>query len=210
VDYRSARDEAPAEAGTRPAKTRPRLNRSRIQLMAWRSSRKHGHRSSPPRTQLTAHWPALIRSMSSRPSARASLSDRQRAVEEFSRLPGVDKVGVIKTKEEVRRTRAGAVALTAAPTRTFEVFMNVQTTPGEVAAVRAAIEGRPGVVGFEYLDKPAAYQEFKRIFRNDPDLKTAAGQDSPVTRFPADQSVRAVGAEAALARMDAHARWFSG
>jgi hypothetical protein len=131
-------------------------------------------------------------------------------VEEFSRLPGVDKVGVIKTKEEVRRTRAGAVALTAAPTRTFEVFMNVQTTPGEVAAVRAAIEGRPGVVGFEYLDKPAAYQEFKRIFRNDPDLKTAAGQDSPVTRFPADQSVRAVGAEAARARMDAHARWFSG
>jgi len=90
------------------------------------------------------------------------------------------------------------------------VFMNVQTTPGEVAAVRAAIEGRPGVVGFEYLDKPAAYQEFKRIFRNDPDLKTAAGQDSPVTRFPADQSVRAVGAEAARARMDAHARWFSG
>jgi hypothetical protein len=148
--------------------------------------------------------------MSSKPSARASLSDRQRAVEEFSRLPGVDKVGVIKTKEEVRRTRAGAVALTAAPTRTFEVFMNVQTTPGEVAAVRAAIEGRPGVVGFEYLDKPAAYQEFKRIFRNDPDLKTAAGQDSPVTRFPADQSVRAVGAEAARARMDAHARWFSG
>jgi cell division protein FtsX len=106
----------------------------------------------------------------------ARLSDRQRAVEEFSRLPGVDKVGVIKTKEEVRRMLAGAVALCAAPTRTFEVFMNVQTTPGEVAAVRAAIEGRPGVVRFEYLDKPAAYQEFKRIFRNDPDLirKTSA------------------------------------
>ncbi len=54
--------------------------------------------------------------------------------------------------------------------------MNVTATPGEVAAVRAVLEGRPGVVGFEYLDKLAAYQQFKRIFRNDPDLirKTSA------------------------------------
>jgi hypothetical protein len=46
---------------------RERLNRSRIQLTAWRCSRKHGHPSSSPRGLPTAQGPALIRSMSSKP-----------------------------------------------------------------------------------------------------------------------------------------------
>jgi cell division protein FtsX len=107
-------------------------------------------------------------------------SDRQRAVDVFGRLPGVDKVAAVKTDAEVRRIIANGITACLAPTRTFEVFMNVNATSAQVGAMGAAIEARADVVSFRYLDKAAAYEEFKRIFRKDPDLiKKISASDLP-------------------------------
>lgn len=52
----------------------------------------------------------------------------------------------------------------------LEIFMTVNATDTQIADVRTALEQDPQVKGFRFLDKDAAYEEFKRIFRKDPDL----------------------------------------
>lgn len=52
----------------------------------------------------------------------------------------------------------------------LEIFMNVDATDRQNADVRAALEADRQVKGFTFLDKQAAYEEFQRIFRKDPDL----------------------------------------
>ena len=52
--------------------------------------------------------------------------------------------------------------------RDAEVFMKVDTTPGEIAAVRRAIRKSPLVTKWAFIDKDAAYKIFKRIFRDEP------------------------------------------
>ncbi len=52
----------------------------------------------------------------------------------------------------------------------LEVFMTVQATDAQIRDVRTALENDPQVKDFRFLDKQAAYQEFKRIFQKDPDL----------------------------------------
>jgi hypothetical protein len=52
---------SPGRSRGRQTNTRPRLSRSRIELIAWRSWRKQGQRSSSALAQPTAHCPALIR-----------------------------------------------------------------------------------------------------------------------------------------------------
>jgi cell division transport system permease protein len=51
-----------------------------------------------------------------------------------------------------------------------EIFMNVDATDSEIAAVQTELESDPQIESFEYFDKEAAYEEFRRLFRNDPDL----------------------------------------
>jgi cell division transport system permease protein len=51
-----------------------------------------------------------------------------------------------------------------------EAFMNVRATQQQIDDVAAALEADPDVKSFRYLDKEAAYEEFQRIFRDDPDL----------------------------------------
>jgi len=53
----------------------------------------------------------------------------------------------------------------------IEIFMRVDATKHQIATVRNTLERQRGAVGaFAYLDKQAAYAEFKRIFRDKPDL----------------------------------------
>jgi cell division transport system permease protein len=52
----------------------------------------------------------------------------------------------------------------------LEVFMNVDATEQQIADVRAALKNDPNVKSFKFFDKKAALEEFKRIFRKDPDL----------------------------------------
>lgn len=51
-----------------------------------------------------------------------------------------------------------------------EIWMKVRATKQQVAAVRKALRDEPNVDEFAFLDKHDAYQEFKRIFRDDPKL----------------------------------------
>jgi cell division transport system permease protein len=53
----------------------------------------------------------------------------------------------------------------------LEIFMNVEATDSQVAAVREELSSdRDLVASFKFLSKQDAYEEFKRIFQDQPDL----------------------------------------
>src|SRR5215211_6736565 len=61
--------------------------------------------------------------------------------------------------------------------------MTVQATDAQIRDVRTGLEDDPQVKDFRFLDKPAAYEEFKRIFRKDPDLVKNVDADALPTSF---------------------------
>jgi cell division transport system permease protein len=66
----------------------------------------------------------------------------------------------------------------------LEVFMNVDATDQQIADVRAALENdKTNVKSFKFFDKPAALEEFKRIFAKDPDLVKNITADALPTSF---------------------------
>ena len=52
----------------------------------------------------------------------------------------------------------------------LEIFMNVNATEGQVDALNRALSHDQDVRSARYLTKEDAYQEFKRLFRDQPDL----------------------------------------
>jgi cell division transport system permease protein len=67
---------------------------------------------------------------------------------------------------------------------TLEIFMNVKATKQQITAVQKNLDEdmKPGgvVKSYRHLDKQAAYDEFKRIFRRQPDLvSTITAADLP-------------------------------
>jgi cell division transport system permease protein len=65
----------------------------------------------------------------------------------------------------------------------LEVFMNVKATNGQISDVRNELKDMPSVKSFKFLDKPAAYQEFKRIFHDSPDLVNSVTPDVLPTSY---------------------------
>ncbi len=65
---------------------------------------------------------------------------------------------------------------------TLEVFMATDATAQQIADINTALKADPNVKSFRYLDKDAAYAEFKRIFRRNPDLvSTITPADLPAS-----------------------------
>ncbi|MEX0947523.1 MAG: permease-like cell division protein FtsX [Acidimicrobiia bacterium] len=60
----------------------------------------------------------------------------------------------------------------------LEAFMQVRATEQQISDVRAALDSDKDVKSFTYLDKAAAFEEFQRIFREDPDLVKNINADS--------------------------------
>jgi cell division protein FtsX len=73
--------------------------------------------------------------------------------------------------------RAGTVFVDA------EIFMDVDATPQQEAAVRAVLERAPEVRKFAYLDQQDAYRVFQRIFRDRPKLLADASPETLPTSF---------------------------
>jgi hypothetical protein len=69
-----------------------------------------------------------------------------------------------------------------------EVFMNVSASDAQIAKVRQAIDRLSGVTHVAYLDRAAAYAEFKRIFANSPDLYKEIGPGDLPPSFVLDVS----------------------
>jgi hypothetical protein len=64
----------------------------------------------------------------------------------------------------------------------LEVFMTVQATDDEIAAVRAQLAASPDVARYAYLDKDLQYLEFTRVFACNPDLvHSINSKDLPVS-----------------------------
>jgi len=65
----------------------------------------------------------------------------------------------------------------------LEIFMTVNASDAQIADVRQALEQDPQVKGFRFLDKDAAFAEFQRIFRKDPDLVRNVDAEALPTSF---------------------------
>jgi cell division transport system permease protein len=65
----------------------------------------------------------------------------------------------------------------------LEIFMQVDATEGQIGDVRTELGNDPDVKSFRYFDKEAALEEFKRIFRKDPDLVKNITADALPTSF---------------------------
>ena len=53
---------------------------------------------------------------------------------------------------------------------TLEIFMRVNASEDQIKAVETDLHGDPNVKTVRYLDKKAAYEEFLKIFRRQPDI----------------------------------------
>jgi cell division transport system permease protein len=65
----------------------------------------------------------------------------------------------------------------------LEIFMTVDATGRQIDDVRSALGSDAAVKSFTFLDKSAAFAEFKRIFRKDPDLTRNVDANSLPTSF---------------------------
>jgi cell division transport system permease protein len=65
----------------------------------------------------------------------------------------------------------------------LEIFMNVDATQDQISTVRGALGNDPDVKSFKFFNKAAALEEFKRIFRKDPDLVKNITADALPTSF---------------------------
>lgn len=60
----------------------------------------------------------------------------------------------------------------------LEIFMRVQATDGQIAGMNRALGADKDVRTFKYLTKEDAYSEFKRLFRDQPDLVQTTSPDA--------------------------------
>jgi len=65
----------------------------------------------------------------------------------------------------------------------LEAFMTVNASKQQIDDVEQAIKNDPQIKDYRFLDKEAAYEEFKRIFRKEPDLVKNVDADSLPTSF---------------------------
>jgi cell division transport system permease protein len=65
----------------------------------------------------------------------------------------------------------------------LEAFMTVKATEQQITDVRKQIEDDPQIKDYRFLDKEAAYEVFKQIFRKDPDLVKNVDAESLPTSF---------------------------
>jgi cell division transport system permease protein len=74
----------------------------------------------------------------------------------------------------------------------FVVFMQPEATDEQIASVQAHLEENPNVDAFEYIDKEAAYEEFRDLFADSPDLT----ENTDPAILPTSFRVRPVNKEA--------------
>ncbi|HEX5586567.1 MAG TPA: permease-like cell division protein FtsX [Acidimicrobiia bacterium] len=65
---------------------------------------------------------------------------------------------------------------------TLEIFMTVDATQQQIDDVKSALEADSNVKTFRFLDKAAAYEEFQRIFKRNPELvQSIEAKDLPTS-----------------------------
>src|SRR4051812_28699459 len=65
----------------------------------------------------------------------------------------------------------------------LEIFMNVKATDGQVETLNRALKNDHDVRSFKFLTKQDAYEEFKRLFRDQPDLVQTTDPEALPTSF---------------------------
>ncbi len=64
----------------------------------------------------------------------------------------------------------------------FVIFMNPEASTDEIEAVRDDLQSSPGVESLQFVDQEGAYEEFKRLFADEPEMvQTVRKEDLPVS-----------------------------
>lgn len=77
----------------------------------------------------------------------------------------------------------------------FVIFMKTDATEAQISSLRADLESSPQIADVTYVDKAAAYKEFKELFSDTPELIDITPADSLPASFrvePADKDIDAV------------------
>jgi cell division transport system permease protein len=65
----------------------------------------------------------------------------------------------------------------------LSVFMREDATEGQIDAVERELQATPEVKSFKYVDKDAAYAEYREIFKDTPDLEDVLTKEEIPTSF---------------------------
>jgi cell division transport system permease protein len=84
----------------------------------------------------------------------------------MAKVDSVEEPGAFAEQVE----QFGDVARLCASDISYEVFLNVDATPTQVADVRAALDADSGVRSHRFVDRATASAEFRRQFRDDEDV----------------------------------------
>ena len=86
-------------------------------------------------------------------------------------IGSVSLVGVAcEDDPEQTRRREKEVRNLASQEHDVEVFMDINASETDIGNVRTALRKSDGVQAFRFLSKHDAYEEFKRLFADQPDL----------------------------------------
>ena len=120
---------------------------------------------------------AVIHPNTLRPSFRLLLHNTSQSfgvVDQMKRLPGVDEVISHAADELYERCSAPA---------DVGVFMNVDATDEQTAAVLAALQGDPSVVAVRSIGKKKALKIFRCLYADQPDLAESVDASALPTSF---------------------------
>ncbi len=65
----------------------------------------------------------------------------------------------------------------------FIVYANAEATEDQIESLRTQLEENPQIESVRYLDKDASYEEFKRLFPDDPTITDTVTKDQLPTSF---------------------------
>lgn len=77
----------------------------------------------------------------------------------------------------------------------FVIFMKIDATDAQIDSLRADLESSPQIDGVTYVDKTQAYEEFKTLFADTPELIDITEPDTLPASFrvePVDKDIEAV------------------
>jgi cell division protein FtsX len=126
--------------------------------------------------RIFADQPALI--ASTRPSdlpesfriRLASVASAPTVATRYRHALGVDTVITADRGAQLFGQNAPLSATFGATRTDPEIFMKVDATDAQIAAVRQALATNPDVASFQFLDHDQAYAKFKHIYRDQPGL----------------------------------------
>jgi hypothetical protein len=130
--------------------------------------------AAAPETRRYARVPSEVATFSQWGSCSESIPRWLVAVsspQQLAELPrSLQRETIVVPYNVARRRWASSLSALERPDADVEVFFTLGATQAQIARVRDALRQERGAASVRFLDHDDAYEEFKRIFRDSPDL----------------------------------------